>query len=61
MERIEEWQCFMMDMEWYGIDRKGNIAVFCSADEGYLPEFVCEDRERADMNIKSKKLHRISY
>jgi len=37
-----------MDMEWYGIDRQGNIAVFCSAGEGYLPEFVCESRERAD-------------
>lgn len=49
MERIKEWQCFMMDMEWYGIDKKGNIAVFCSAGEGYLPEFVCEDRDRADM------------
>lgn len=51
MKRIEEWQCFMMDMEWYGTDKKGNIAVFCSAGEGYLPEFVCEDRDRADLLI----------
>lgn len=51
MARIEEWQCFMMDMEWYGTDKKGNIAVFCSAGEGYLPEFVCEDRDRADLLI----------
>lgn len=48
MPRINSDECFNMDMEWYGVDRQGNIAVFCSAGEGYLPEFVCEDAERAD-------------
>ena len=37
-----------MDMDWYAVDRQGNIAVFCSVGEGYLPEFVCEDVERVD-------------
>ena len=37
-----------MDIEWYGIDRKGNIAVFLSAGEGNIPEFVCENKERAE-------------
>lgn len=48
MSRITSSECFCRDMEWYGIDKKGNIAVFCSAGEGYLPEFVCENEERAD-------------
>lgn len=48
MSRIDSSECFCMDMEWYGVDKKGNIAVFCSAGEGYLPEFVCEDVERAE-------------
>ena len=48
MARIDRSECFCMDMEWYGVDRNGNIAVFCSAGEGYLPEFVCEDVERAE-------------
>lgn len=52
MSRITSGECFCMDMEWYGIDKQGNIAVFCSAGEGYLPEFVCEDRERADKLIE---------
>ena len=51
MSRITSGECFCMDMEWYGVDRQGNIAVFCSAGEGYLPEFVCEDSERADKLI----------
>ena len=52
MARITAGECFSMDMEWYGVDKKGNIAVFCSAGEGYLPEFVCEDEERADELIE---------
>ncbi|MDE5596281.1 MAG: hypothetical protein K2J04_00430 [Lachnospiraceae bacterium] len=52
MSRISSGECFNMDMEWYGVDRQGNIAVFCSAGEGYLPEFVCEDEERADELIE---------
>lgn len=52
MSRISAGECFTLDMEWYGVDRRGNIAVFCSAGAGYLPEFVCEDRERADELIE---------
>lgn len=48
MSRIDSGECFSLDMEWYGVDKKGNIAVFCSAGEGHLPEFVCENGERAD-------------
>ena len=52
MSRIsaDEWE--YTDMEWYGVDRKGNIAVFCSAGEANLPEFVCENAERADKLIE---------
>lgn len=48
MSRISADECKHMDMEWYGVDRQGNIAVFCSGGEGNLPEFVCENEERAD-------------
>jgi len=41
-----------MDMEWYGMDRQGHLAVFCSAGTGHLPAFVCEDVERADALIE---------
>lgn len=52
MSRITPSECFNMDMEWYGVDRQGNIAVFCSAGEGFLPEFVCENAERDDELIE---------
>lgn len=52
MSRISADECLYIDMEWYGVDRQGNIAVFCSAGEGFLPEFVCEDRERAEALIE---------
>ena len=48
MSRIRADECEYLDMEWYGVDRKGNLAVFCSGGVGNLPEFVCESRERAD-------------
>lgn len=48
MSRILIDECKHIDMEWYGVDRNGNIAVFCSGGAGNLPEFVCENRERAD-------------
>ncbi|MDE7444705.1 MAG: hypothetical protein K2N15_03225 [Lachnospiraceae bacterium] len=52
MSRIDAGECEHMDMEWYGVDRQGNIAVFCSGGEGNLPEFVCESEERADELIE---------
>ena len=39
---------FFMDIEWYGVDKNGNIAVFCNAGKANVPEFVCENRERAE-------------
>ena len=51
MSRISAEECAYTDMEWYGADRKGQVAVFCSAGTGALPEFVCADRERADALI----------
>lgn len=48
MSRIHAGECEHMDMEWYGVDRQGNVAVFCSGGVGNLPEFVCENHERAD-------------
>lgn len=47
MSRIHAGECEYMDMEWYGVDRQGNVAVFCSGGVGNLPEFVCENHERA--------------
>ena len=41
----------MMDIEWYGVDRKGKIAVFCSAGIANIPEFVCADKERQERLI----------
>lgn len=52
MTRISAGECSCMDMEWYGVDRRGQIAVFCSAGVGKLPEFVCENVERADELIE---------
>lgn len=52
MSRIGAGECEHMDMEWYGVDKKGNVAVFCSGGEGNLPEFVCESIERADELIE---------
>lgn len=51
VSRIKADECSDMDMEWYGVDRQGHIAVFCSAGIGNLPEFVCENIERADALI----------
>ena len=48
MSRIHAGECEHVDMEWYGVDRQGNVAVFCSGGVGNLPEFVCENHERAD-------------
>lgn len=42
-----------MDMEWFGVDRHGHIAVFCSGGVRNLPEFVCESEERADELMES--------
>ncbi len=52
MERIPADGCEHMDMEWYGVDKQGHIAVFCSGGQGNLPEFVCKNRESADELIK---------
>ena len=48
MSRIETWECFTLDVEWYAVDRSGNIAVFLSAGNGNLPEFVCADYDKLD-------------
>jgi len=48
MPRITETECSYLDVEWYGVDQRGQIAVFCSGGAGDLPEFVCEDAERTD-------------
>ena len=49
MPRIRPEECAALDVEWYAVDSQGNIAVFCSAGEGSLPEFVCEDAGRTDV------------
>ena len=34
MSRIHAGECEHMDMECYGVDRQGNVAVFCSGGVG---------------------------
>lgn len=51
MSRITTEECCFSDIEWYGIDKNGNIAVFCSGGAGNLPEFVCADKEKTDKII----------
>lgn len=48
MSIISTDECEFIDIEWYGVDKQGNIAVFCSGGEGDLPEFICESKERVD-------------
>lgn len=49
--RITETELSTLDIEWYGVDRRGNIAVFCSGGAANVPEFVCESMERVDRLI----------
>ena len=46
MIRIKDEELCTIDVEWYGIDKKGNVAVFCSSGEAYVQEFVCVDKKR---------------
>lgn len=46
MIRIKDEELCAMDVEWYGIDKKGNVAVFCSAGTANVPEFICAGKER---------------
>lgn len=50
--RITETELCTLDIEWYGVDRRGNIAVFCSGGTANVPEFVCESMERVDLLIE---------
>lgn len=52
MGRINAGECSYMDVEWYGVDKKGHLTVFCSAGVGNLPEFVCCDIDRADFLVE---------
>lgn len=48
MTRISALECEYLDIEWYGIDAHGHIAVFCSGGTGHIPEFICASHERTD-------------
>lgn len=48
MSRYKKDEMCVYDIEWYGIDNLGNIAVFCSAGYADVPEFVCGNKERAE-------------
>lgn len=52
MSRFEERELSTLDIEWYGVDKRGQIAVFCTGGAGNVPEFVCADRESADLLIE---------
>lgn len=49
--RITEDELCTLDIEWYGIDSRGNIAVFCSGGAANVPRFVCESMKRAGLLI----------
>ena len=51
MTRIKSDELCCMDIEWYGIDKNGKIAVFCSAGEANVPEFVCADKEKYEQLV----------
>lgn len=53
MSRIESEELSCMDAEWYAVDQKGNIAVFCSAGVANVPEFVCSDFEKYELLIEA--------
>ena len=52
MSRITKAELECMDLQWFGIDEKGQIAVFCSAGVANVPEFVCCDEEKNDTLIE---------
>lgn len=52
MSRIESEELCCLDVEWYGVDRSGHVAVFCSAGAADVPEFVCEDKEKWERLIE---------
>lgn len=45
MGRITKAELECMDLEWFAIDKKGQVAVFCSAGVANVPEFVCSDED----------------
>lgn len=52
MSRITKAELECMDLQWFGIDEKGQIAVFCSAGVANVPEFVCCDKEKNETLIE---------
>lgn len=48
MSRITEAELECRDLEWFAIDKKGQVAVFCSAGVGNVPEFVCADEDKTN-------------
>lgn len=52
MSRITKAELECMDLQWFGIDEKGQIAVFCSAGVANVPEFVCCDAEKNDTLVE---------
>lgn len=51
MSRIENDELCFTDVEWYGVDKKGNIAVFCSGGQAIVPESVCANKEKYEQLI----------
>lgn len=48
MSRIKINELATMDLEWFAIDRQGNVAAFWSAGDAFVPKFVFEDKERTE-------------
>lgn len=41
-----------LDVEWYGLDALGQVAVFCSGGTGIVPDFVCADQEKQERLVE---------
>lgn len=48
MSRININELAYLDIEWFAVDRQGNVAAFWSAGDAVVPKFVFEDKERSD-------------
>lgn len=46
--RFSTMELQYLDILWFAIDTKGNIATFTSAGESFVPEFVCRSKEETD-------------
>jgi hypothetical protein len=61
MSRITINELGLIDIEWFAIDRQGNVAAFWSTGDAYVPKFVFENKERNDKLAELFDLLPIGY